>query len=90
MLRSSYESVLEQLVSFPEQLVSLPEQLLVFRSSSKSFGAVRSVPEQFRKCYGSVTKVLRSSYESVPKQLVSVPEQLVSVPEQLLQILEQL
>ena len=56
MLRSSYESV-------PEQLVS--------------------VPEQFRKCSGSVTKVLRDSYESVPEQLVSVPEQLLSVPEQL-------
>ena len=55
-----------------------------------SSGAVRSVPEQFRKCYGSVTKVLRSSYESLPEQLVSVPEQLVSVPEQLLSLPEQL
>ena len=51
---------------------------------------MRSVPEQFRKCYGSVTKVLRSSYESVPEQLVSFPEQLVSVPEQLLSLPEQL
>ena len=55
----------------------------MFRNSYKSSGSVRSVPEQFRKCSGSVTKVLRSSYESVPEQLVSVPEQLVSVPEQL-------
>ena len=52
-------------------------------NSYKSSGSVRSVPEQFRKCSGSVTKVLRISYESVPEQLVSVPEQLVSVPEQL-------
>ena len=45
MLRSCYESVPEQLGSVPEQLVSLPEQLYVFRSSYKSSGAVRSVPE---------------------------------------------
>ena len=52
MLRSSYESVpeqlvsvAEQLVSVPEQLLSLPEQLLVFRSSYKSSGTVESVPE---------------------------------------------
>ena len=90
MLWSSYESVPEQLVSLPEQLVSLPEQLYVFRSSYKSSGTVRSLPEQFRKCYGSVTKMLRSSYETVPEQLVSVPEQLVSVPEQLLSLPEQL
>ena len=62
----------------------------MFRNSYRSSGAVRSVPEQFRKCYGSVTKVLRSSYESLPEQLVSVPEQLVSVPEQLLSLPEQL
>ena len=41
-------------------VISVPEQLEVFRSSFES------VPEQFRKCSGSVTKVLRSSYESVP------------------------
>ena len=46
MLRSSYESVPEQLVSVPEQLLSLPEQLLVFRSSYKSSGTVISLPEQ--------------------------------------------
>ena len=71
-------------------VLSHPEQLEIFRNSYKSSGAVRSVAEQFRKCYGSVTKVLRNSYESVPEQLVSVPEQLVSVPEQLLSLPEQL
>ena len=40
MLRSSYESVPEQLLSVPEQLVSLPEQLY------KSSVAVISFPEQ--------------------------------------------
>ena len=44
MLRSSYESVPEQLVSVPEQLVSLTEQLKVFRSSYKSSGTVISLP----------------------------------------------
>ena len=39
MLRSSYESV-------PEQLVNVPEQLRVFRSSYKSSVAVISLPEQ--------------------------------------------
>ena len=34
--------------------------------------------------------MLRSSYESVPEQLVSVPEQFVSVPEHVLSLLEQL
>ena len=75
MLRSSYESVPELLVSVPEQLVSLPEQLQVFRSSYKSSGIVislpdqlevfrssfESVPDQLRKCSGAVTKVFRSS-----------------------------
>ena len=61
MLRCSYESVPEQLVSVPEQLVSLPEQLLVFRSSYKSSGTVISVPDQL--------EVFRSSFESVPNQL---------------------
>ena len=75
MLRSSYESVPEQLVSVPEQLVSLLEQLYVFRSSYKSSGTVISLPEQLkvfrssfesvtdqlRKCSGAVTKVFRSS-----------------------------
>ena len=37
-----------------------------------------------------VSKVLRSSYESVLEKLVSVPEQLVSVPEQLVSVPEQL
>ena len=68
MLRSSYESV-------PEQLGSVPEQLYVFRSSYKSSGTVISLPEQLemfrssfesapdqlQKCSGSVTKVFRSS-----------------------------
>ena len=44
----------------------------VFRSSYKSSGTVISLPEQL--------EVLRSSYESVPEQLVSVPEQLLSLP----------
>ena len=61
MLRSSYESVPEQLVSVPEQLVSLPEQLEVFRSSYKSSGTVISLPEQL--------EVFRSSFESVTDQL---------------------
>ena len=39
MLRSSYESV-------PEQLVSVPEQLVSFRNSYKSSVAVISLPEQ--------------------------------------------
>ena len=46
MLRTSHESVPEQLVSVLEQLVSLPEQLLVFRSSYKSSRTVISLPEQ--------------------------------------------
>ena len=45
-VRSSYESVPEQLVSVPEQLVSVPEQFLVFRNSYKSYVAVISLPEQ--------------------------------------------
>ena len=32
--------------------------------------------KQLRKCSGAVTKVFRSSYESVPEQLVSLPEHL--------------
>ena len=54
----------------------------MYRSSYKSSGTVISVPEQL--------EVFRSSFESVPEQLVSVPEQLVSVPEQLLSLPEQL
>ena len=42
--------------------------------------------EQFRKCYGSVTKVLRSSYESVPEQLVSVQESVAKIVQNLLRI----
>ena len=61
MLRSSYESVPEQLISAPEQLISLPEQLYVFRSSNKSSGTVISLPEQL--------EVFRSSFESVTDQL---------------------
>ena len=61
MLRSSYESVPEQLVSVPEQLVSLPEQLYVFRSSYKSSGTFISLPDQL--------EVFRSSFESVTDQL---------------------
>ena len=37
-----------------------------------------SVLVQLRKCSGAVTKVFRSTYESVP-QLISVPKQLVII-----------
>ena len=44
-------------------------------------GRLITVPEDLKLLRN--TFVLRSSYESVPEQLVSVPEQLVSLPEQL-------
>ena len=61
MLRSSYESVPEQLVSLPKQLVSLPEQLCLPKQLEVFWSSLESVPEQFRKCSGAVTKVFRSS-----------------------------
>ena len=46
MLRSSYESVPEHLVSALEQLISLPEHLYVFYNSCKSSESLISLPEQ--------------------------------------------
>ena len=51
MLRSSYESVPEQLVSVPEQLVSVLEQLV-------------SATEQLRKYSGAVSKCSRAVSKS--------------------------
>ena len=55
----------EDLSTTPKHLLTAPEH---FRNC-KYFGAVS-------KCSGAVTKVFRSSYESVPGQLLSLPEHL--------------
>ena len=48
----------------------------MFHSTYKCSVAVYKCSVAVNMCHGAVMKVFRSSYGSVPEQLVSLPEQL--------------